>query len=71
MSNDKHTDHFWSGFSLGMLAGGAILYGVATKKGRETVKKVLDNTETLEGNIEDILQLLQKNNLLGQEEKTK
>lgn len=71
MSNDRHTDHFWSGFALGILAGGAILYGVATKRGRETVQKVLNNTETLEGNIEDILLLLQKNKILGKDKEKK
>ena len=69
MSNDqKNSNHFWSGFSVGMIAGGAILWGVATKKGRETVKKVLNNTESLENNLEDILIMLQKSNLLGKEE---
>jgi hypothetical protein len=71
MTQNNHTDHFWSGFSLGILAGGAILYAVATKRGRETVQKVLNNTESLEGNIEDILGLLQKNKLFEPEKNTK
>ncbi len=72
MNNKKETSHnFWSGFSLGMIAGGVILYGVATKKGRSTVKKILDNTETLEGNMEDILTMIQKNVFTGENNEEK
>lgn len=71
MSKEKHTsDNFWSGFALGGLVGGALLYAFTSKRGRETVKKMLDNTETLEHNIENILEMLQKNNVLEDKEKS-
>lgn len=69
MTNNKpHSDNFWSGFALGGVVGGALLYAFTTKRGRETVKKMLNNTETLEHNIENILEMLQKNNILGEDE---
>ncbi len=64
-----HSDNFWSGFALGSLAGGVILSAFATKRGRNTVKKMLDNTETLEHNIEHILEMLKKNELISHDEK--
>lgn len=65
MTKEKpHADNFWSGFALGSVAGGALLYAFTTKNGRETVKKMLDNTETLEHNLESILDMLQKNELI-------
>lgn len=70
MTKEKpHSDNFWSGFALGTLAGGAILYAFTTKRGRSTVKKMLDNTETLEHNIENILEMLKKNELISHDEK--
>ncbi len=72
MTKEKqHSDNFWSGFALGGVVGGALLYAFTTKRGRETVKKMLDNTETLEHNIENILEMLQKNNILSDQEKPK
>ncbi len=69
MTNEKpHSDNFWSGFALGTLAGGAMLFAFTTKRGRNTVKKMLDNTETLEHNIENILDMLQKNQLISHDD---
>lgn len=69
MSKEKqHSDNFWSGFALGTLAGGVLLYGFTTKRGRETVKKMLESTETIEHNIENILEMLQKNQLISHED---
>jgi len=60
MKNQKNESHnFWSGYSLGMLAGSVLTYAFGTKNGRATVKKVLEHTDTLEHSIEDILQLIQ------------
>lgn len=62
MNNEKpHSNNFWSGFSLGMLAGGGIMYLFATKRGREFVQNLLENSDALEGNLESILQMIQKN----------
>lgn len=70
MTKEKpHSDNFWSGFALGSLAGGALLFAFTTRRGRDTVKKMLDNTETLEHNIENILEMLQKNKLISHDEK--
>ena len=51
----KSESNFWSGFYLGMFltAGGLYLFG--TKKGRETVGKILDATENLEESAFDIM----------------
>ncbi|PJC30204.1 hypothetical protein CO051_06875 [Candidatus Roizmanbacteria bacterium CG_4_9_14_0_2_um_filter_39_13] len=56
--NDSHT--FWSGYALGMLGGSLLIYAFATKKGRDTIGKILEHTDTVENNIEDILELIQK-----------
>jgi len=65
MKNDESpAQPFWSGFSLGLLGGSVIMYMIATKRGRETLRKLLDHSETLETNIEHILEALQKNTLL-------
>ncbi|HRN71270.1 MAG TPA: hypothetical protein PLS49_08890 [Candidatus Woesebacteria bacterium] len=72
MSKEKQTsDNFWSGFALGGLVGGALLYAFTSKRGRETVKKLLDGTETIEHNIENILEMLQKNDVLNEDTKEK
>ena len=64
MTNQKNdSQNFWSGYALGMLSGSVLMYAFGTKGGRETVKKVLDHTDTLEHSIEDILHLIQANML--------
>lgn len=66
MTNKKEDSHnFWSGFAVGTVAGTLLLYGFATKKGRETVKKLLDQSDTIEHNFEDILKLLKKRDILN------
>ena len=70
INNKEPSSHnFWSGFSLGIAAGGVLMYAFATKRGRGVVQKMLKNTETLEHNIEGILEMIQKNNILSEEEK--
>lgn len=56
--NDSH--NFWSGYALGMIGGSLLVYAFATKKGRETIEKILKHTDTVENNIEDILGLIKK-----------
>jgi hypothetical protein len=38
-----------------------LLYAFGTKKGRQTLKKALDNSETIEDNISQIIKLIQEN----------
>jgi len=70
VSQKNNSDNFWSGYALGILSGGALMYGFGTKKGREAVKKIMEHTDTLEHNIEDILNLIQ-NKLPSLDEKDK
>lgn len=66
MTNKREDSHnFWSGFALGTMAGTVLLYGFATKKGRETVKKLLDQSDTIEHNFEDILKMLKNRDFLN------
>ncbi len=67
-----HSHNFWSGFSLGILAGSGLMYIFATKRGRKILHNLLENSETLEGNLESILQMIQKNLVVEKDdEKTK
>ena len=61
MNNNKKNDshNFWSGFSLGALAGGALLYMFATKKGRKTLHSLMESSESLEHDIEGLFEVLQ------------
>ena len=68
MANNEHPQPFWSGFSLGLVSGSVIMYMIATKRGREVLRKLLDHSETLETNIEHILEALQKNTLLDKKD---
>ena len=63
-----HSHNFWSGFSLGILTGGGLMYLFATKRGRKLVQNLLENSDTLESNLESILQMIQKNIVVGKEE---
>ena len=38
------SQNFWSGFSLGIAAGGVLMYAFATKRGRNVMQKMLKNT---------------------------
>ncbi len=59
MSQSKPENHqFWSGFSFGLLAGGAILYFFATPKGRKNLTKFLEHADVLEKDIEGLLEVL-------------
>ena len=68
----EHSSHnFWSGFSLGIAAGGILMYAFATKRGRDGVQKMLKNTESLEHNIEGILEMIQKSDIFSEEKEAK
>lgn len=64
MSNQKNQKNnpetFWSGYSLGILSGSLLMYAFGTKKGRDTLKKMLSHSETVEGNLSQIIDLIQK-----------
>lgn len=61
MENQKNSSHnFWSGYALGALSGAVFIYAFATKKGRDTMLKMLKHTDTLENNFEEIVNLIQK-----------
>lgn len=51
---------FWSGFSLGALCGGVAIFMFSSKKGRKVLKSILENSDSIENNIEHILEMLQK-----------
>ena len=55
----NNTEPFWSGYALGALCGGIVTYAFATKKGRETLTKILSHSDTLENDSDKILQLIQ------------
>lgn len=60
MTNQKSkSDNFWSGYSMGMIAGAVATYAFGTKRGRDFLKKALDQTDNLEHDIEDVFHLIQ------------
>lgn len=72
MNNKKPDSHnFWSGFSLGAIAGGALLYLFATKKGRKTLHSLLQSSETLEHDLEGLFNILQDKTTVREEEEKK
>lgn len=61
MSQSKGENHpFWSGFSFGLLAGGAILYFFATPKGRKNLGTFLEHAELLEKDVSGLLEVLKE-----------
>ncbi|MFA9289213.1 MAG: YtxH domain-containing protein [Weeksellaceae bacterium] len=62
-NNENNSHNFWSGFALGAVAGGALMYMFATERGRKSLTSILANAESLEHNIEDVLDMLQKQDL--------
>ena len=59
-SRNKSASTFWFGFALGtsVAVGAAFLLG--TKKGRQTLQKVLDMSENLEENIMSIMEEIEE-----------
>jgi hypothetical protein len=51
-TNREKVTNFWFGFAFGGLTLGALTFFLGTKKGRQTLKKVLEVSENLE---EDLL----------------
>ena len=68
MTTPNEKSHpFWSGFAMGTLVGGGLMYLIGTKKGRETAQKVLENTENFEDSIQQILTYLRDNDIFSKE----
>lgn len=66
MTHQNNQSHpFWSGFVVGSLVGTGLMYLLGTKKGRETVEHVLDNTENFEYSVQAILKFLQETDLIS------
>ncbi len=51
---------FWFGFTMGTIATGLSVFFLGTKKGRTTLKKVMDMTENLEENAISLFQELEE-----------
>lgn len=60
----SNTNNFWFGYALGMISGSAAIYLLGTKKGRETLKTVIQHTENYEGGLEDILNIIKEHHSL-------
>ncbi len=57
-NNESHP--FWSGFAAGTLSGAVIMYIIGTKKGRETLQNVLNNSDFMEKGLTEILGFLEE-----------
>ncbi len=58
MPNQNKLSHqasaVWFGFALGATLAGLSAYFLGTKKGRETLQKLLDVSEDFEGNMREL-----------------
>jgi len=59
---------FWFGFALGTMATGLSLYLFGTKKGRTTLKKIMELTENLEENAFSLFQELEEHVMPSKDE---
>jgi len=59
VNNKNNSDPFWSGYALGLISGGVIIAAFTTKRGRAMIQKLLDHSDDLEHNIEDLLAFIQ------------
>lgn len=51
----QHPSHFWSGTLIGAGLGAGVLFLFGTSVGRHFLKNILEVTENLENNLEEIL----------------
>lgn len=58
--NNYKPSAFWFGFALGTMVTGASVFLFGTKKGRSTMKKVMELTENLEENAISLFQELEE-----------
>jgi len=69
--NNHKTSNFWFGFSLGILGTGALVYFFGTKKGRETLQKLLSLTENFEETINMLSEELTGNAIFDEKKDSK
>ena len=50
-TSSQQMSNFWTGFTI----GAAVLFFLGTKKGRKSLKDLMDYTENLEGNIDELI----------------
>lgn len=53
--NEGNLTNFWFLFALGTASGIAVSFLFGTKKGRELLKKLLENTENIEEKITELM----------------
>lgn len=58
--NERKLSNFWIGFSVGMAGATGLALLLGTKQGRDTLKKLLKFSENIEGNLEELLDRLNK-----------
>ncbi|MBI2051145.1 hypothetical protein HYT33_00045 [Candidatus Roizmanbacteria bacterium] len=56
MKTHDHQSSFWFSFALGATLGGLGVFFFGTKRGRETLKKLIELSEGLEDNIFEIFE---------------
>lgn len=54
--NKHHVSNFWSGFALGVGTATLAAFLFGTKKGRKTLKQMLELSESLEENLLEIVE---------------
>lgn len=57
---NNETHPFWSGFAAGTLSGAVIMYILGTKKGRETLQNILNNSNFMEKGFTEVLAFLEE-----------
>lgn len=56
----KPENNFWLGFLLGGVLGAASLFLFGTKKGRQTLKKIIESAEELEESLAETIENLEE-----------
>lgn len=59
--NSHKNSNFWFGFALGGVTVTAAIFFLGTKKGRQTLKTLLEVSENLEENLLSLLEELEEN----------
>jgi len=59
-NNHEKPTNFWFGFSLGLGAAAVAAYLLATKDGREKLKKIVEFAEDLPANIPGLVEEIEK-----------
>lgn len=59
-NKNLRANNFWFGFSLGVIGVSVLVYFFGTKKGRKTLKNLLEITENLEENLSQLIKEIEK-----------